>query len=299
MTPHLNRAVAACCGLLLLAGCSTYSQKEFGRYGTSDVRARPVESSISTRTTGAVARRTSANSMFALNNSPFVREQLQFSRVRAARDATEDSIQALFRRQKISYPAAEVYLRVFKHERSLELWVRSVDKKRFELLRTYPVCALAGVLGPKRMRGDGQVPEGFYYIDLFNPNSQYHLSMRVDYPNDHDRAMSKGQNLGGDIFIHGGCRSDGCIAITDQAIRELYWVAVSARGMGQEHIPVHIFPARFENQKRMAKIRQSREVAPAVMESWKTLRPGYDYFLKKQQLPPIVVDDDGDYRIAD
>ena len=130
-----------------------------------------------------------------------------------------------------------MYVRVFKQERGLELWVRPVSGDRFALLRTYPICALAGVLGPKRIQGDRQVPEGFYTIDLFNPESSYHLSLRINYPNQRDRAASpRKHGLGGDIFIHGGCKSDGCIAINDQAIQELYWIAVIA-GLGPEGNP--------------------------------------------------------------
>ncbi|HEX6559116.1 MAG TPA: L,D-transpeptidase family protein [Longimicrobiales bacterium] len=275
MKPELFiRSSAAWCTFVLLAGCSTTAPQNFNGYGTANVKARPVVAS-------------------------FVREQLRFSRVREARDSTETAIQEMFREHNISYPASEVYLRVFKQERSLELWVRSTNNSRFQLLRTYPICALAGVLGPNRTQGDGQVPEGFYSIDLFNPSSAYHLSMRINYPNQHDRAVSKQQHsLGGDIFIHGGCMSDGCVAITDQAIRELYWIAVSARGMGQQSIPVHIFPARMDNVKRMQRITSSHARDKSVLELWQTLRPGYDYFQKKQQLPEIGVDDRGQYRIT-
>jgi murein L,D-transpeptidase YafK len=230
---------------------------------------------------------------------PFVREQLQFSRVRHARDVATSSIEDLFRRRGISYPASEMFIRVFKRERELELWVRSANRPRFELLRTYPVCALAGVLGPKRVEGDGQVPEGFYTIDLFNPASSYHLSLRIDYPNERDRAAAPEERaLGGQIFIHGGCKSDGCLAITDEAIRELYWLAVTIRGRGQERIPVHIFPARFDNAWRTGKVERVFRESPGLLEFWETLRPAYDYFEKTHQLPIVGVDLRGRYRTS-
>jgi hypothetical protein len=105
---------------------------------------------------------------------------------------------------------------------------------------------MAGELGPKRKQGDNQTPEGFYAISYFNPRSDFHLSLHIDYPNRRDRAAgADGVKLGGDIFIHGGCLSEGCLAITDEGIRELYWLAVEARSVGQRRIPVHIFPARL------------------------------------------------------
>ena len=145
-------------------------------------------------------------------------------------------------------PAAEAFIRIYKRERTLELWVRAEGSDRFELLNNYDICALAGELGPKRQQGDSQVPEGFYAIDFFNPESDYFLSLHVDYPNVRDRSMAQGDlNLGGDIYIHGGCNSDGCLAVTDEGIMELYWMAVEARSAGQQTIPVHIFPARLDD----------------------------------------------------
>jgi hypothetical protein len=179
--------------------------------------------------------------------SSFALGQLRNQRVLDARIATRHNIKRLFHERGIRYPAAEVFIRIFKRERSLELWVRPNEGERFELLKTYTICALAGELGPKRREGDNQVPEGFYAVDFFNPRSDYHLSLHVDYPNVRDRLEHPGASLGGDIFIHGGCNSAGCLALTDEGIMELYWVAVEARSVGQQRIPVHIFPARLED----------------------------------------------------
>ncbi|MEX2283148.1 MAG: L,D-transpeptidase family protein [Gemmatimonadota bacterium] len=229
--------------------------------------------------------------------TPFVRQQLRFDRVREAREASETVVEKMFRERNISYPAAEMYVRVFKSERVLELWVRPDNSTRFELLRTYPICALAGLLGPKKVQGDRQVPEGFYSIDLFNPESSYHLSLRINYPNQRDRAATTAKHrLGGDIFIHGGCKSDGCLAITDEAIQELYWVAVMARGLGQRNIPVHIFPARLDGG--VEKLKRTYHDGTSLVEFWETLKPGYDYFQKQRRLPEVGVDARGQYRIA-
>jgi murein L,D-transpeptidase YafK len=167
------------------------------------------------------------------------------------------------------------------------------------LLRTYPICALAGVLGPKRVQGDGRVPEGFYFIDLFNPASSYHLSLRIDYPNQRDRrAATQTRALGGDIFIHGGCKSDGCLAITDEAIQALLDRGDRAR-RGQEKIPVHIFPTRLDNETSMRKLERAYHGDRAVLEFWESLRPGYEFFQKTRQLPVIRVDARGRYVAGD
>lgn len=83
------------------------------------------------------------------------------------------------------------------------------------------MCMQSGTLGPKRMEGDYQMPEGFYYINEFKPYSNFHLALGINYPNASDKVLSDARRPGGDIYIHGGCVSTGCIAISDQPIEEL------------------------------------------------------------------------------
>jgi murein L,D-transpeptidase YafK len=229
--------------------------------------------------------------------SAFALEQLRHSRVLEARLATRHTIKRLFHDRGISYPAAEVFLRIFKRERSLELWVRPADAERFELLKTYGICAMAGELGPKRRQGDNQTPEGFYAISYFNPRSDFHLSLHLDYPNRRDRATAaEGVKLGGDIFIHGGCLSEGCLAITDEGIRELYWLAVEARAVGQNRIPVHIFPARL-GQADLELLQQAFSTRPELGRFWATLKNGYDFFEEHRRIPAIGVNEHGEYTV--
>ncbi|WP_232455151.1 L,D-transpeptidase family protein [Oceanisphaera avium] len=106
-----------------------------------------------------------------------------------------------FMRANVSYPPKEVVLLATKEEKALELWARSEGE--FKFIRSYPISKASGVSGPKLKEGDRQVPEGMYRITHLNPNSQFHLSMRLDYPNSYDlmRAAKEGRrNLGG-IFI--------------------------------------------------------------------------------------------------
>lgn len=229
--------------------------------------------------------------------SGFALAQLRHERVLDARIETRFRIKQLFHERGIRYPAAEVFLRIFKRERSLELWVRSDRGDEFTLLKTYAICALAGELGPKRQQGDAQVPEGFYQIDFFNPVSDYHLSLHLDYPNRYDR-MSGGPdvNLGGDIFIHGGCNSEGCLALTDDGIKELYWIAVEARAVGQERIPVHIFPARLQEDD-LQLMKNAFADRPGIGEFWDSLKPVYDYFEEHRRLPVVTVDASGAYNV--
>lgn len=144
----------------------------------------------------------------------------------------------------VDYPPAAVALVGLKSERRLEVYAGpAADDLRF--IRMYPVLAASGTLGPKLVEGDGQVPEGLYRISALNPNSRYHLSMQIDYPNGLDRWLAwldGRRRLGGDIFIHGGTRSVGCLAVGDRAAEDLF--VLLARS-GSEEVPVIISPVDF------------------------------------------------------
>ncbi len=131
----------------------------------------------------------------------------------------------------VSYPPNELALLGFKEERCLEVWASRDDV--WQYVKHYPILGLSGGLGPKLQEGDGQVPEGLYRVEALNPNSRFHLSIRLDYPNAFDRehAMREGRlEPGGDIYIHGGTDSVGCLAVGDPAIEELF-VIVAETGM--------------------------------------------------------------------
>lgn len=161
-----------------------------------------------------------------------------------------------FRRAGVAYPPREVVLAAFKAERVLELWAR--DDGEFRLIREYPVLAASGTAGPKLRQGDKQVPEGIYRIEGLNPNSHYHLSMKLNYPNEFDgyHAEQDGRdNPGSDIFIHGKDVSVGCLAIGDAAIEELFVLVAQT---GHDHVSVVIAP----HDPRLVPLRADREWLP-------------------------------------
>jgi hypothetical protein len=177
----------------------------------------------------------------------------------------------------------------------MEVWVKNDIKDPFQLFKTYKICALAGTLGPKRMAGDFQVPEGFYYINEFNPKSNYYLSLGLNYPNVSDRILSDSVQPGGDIYIHGSCVTVGCIPITDGQIDELYILAAQAKSAGQDFIPVHIFPIRY-NVKKSADYLAKLEKDDASLKQFALrLEDAFDYFEKYRQLPVIMTNERGDY----
>lgn len=140
----------------------------------------------------------------------------------------------------VGYPPREVTLMAFKREKKLELWAR--DAAEYRLIRTYDILAASGSAGPKLRQGDRQVPEGIYQIVGLNPNSNFHLSMRLNYPNAYDlyHAEREGRrDPGSDIFIHGRAVSAGCLAMGDEAIEQLF--VLTAR-VGKENVKVVIAP---------------------------------------------------------
>jgi murein L,D-transpeptidase YafK len=207
----------------------------------------------------------------------------------------EDSLKKQFEKQKLVYPPQAMYLRSFKYDRQLEVWVKSSNKEQYKLFKTYKVCQQSGSTGPKRAEGDYQVPEGFYYINEFNPNSMYHLALGLNYPNASDRILADHSRPGSAIYIHGNCVSTGCIPITDAPIEELYFLASSVRNQGTEFIPVHVFPIKYN----VAKSKEYLEVAMKDNEPLKlfnkNIKEVFDYFELKKELPIIMVNKKGEY----
>ena len=214
-------------------------------------------------------------------------------RVVAARKSAGQSVTQLFADKGLSYPPHRLFFRVFKAGGELEVWAQPEERAGYMHIKTYPVCARSGVLGPKRRQGDGQVPEGFYRLDRFNPYSSYHLSMRVNYPNASDRILGRGKALGGDIYIHGDCVTIGCLPMTDRGIDELYLMALDTRDGGHP-VDVHIFPDRMDDAG-WARLRNIAGENTKLLAFWKNLREGYRWFEVHAKPPRVRVTPKGAY----
>ncbi len=149
-----------------------------------------------------------------------------------------------FQQAGVAYPPSRTALVALKEERKLELWAAN-EGEPLRFIREYDVLAASGRLGPKLREGDRQVPEGVYCIVLLNPNSHYHLSLRVSYPNDFDLAQAAREGRtepGTDIMIHGGARSRGCLAVGDEGAEDLFVVAALTE---TREVPLVISPVDF------------------------------------------------------
>ena len=211
----------------------------------------------------------------------------------------QDTLMKQFKNKGLVWPAKFIYIRSFKYDSQLEVWVKNERNQPYKLFKTYKICALAGTLGPKRMEGDYQVPEGFYHINELNPNSQYHLSLGLNYPNMSDRMLSDSTQPGGDIYIHGSCVTTGCIPVTNQQIEELYILAAYAKNQGQDFIPVHIFPVDFKNTKSEDYLKKYLETFSEYSPFESKMKNAYYFFEKYKQLPTILINEKGEYLIDD
>ena len=149
---------------------------------------------------------------------------------------------------KVAYPPRRVTLVGLKLERTIQVWV-SGDDGKWTHLRDYPILGMSGVLGPKLKEGDMQVPEGLYRVESLNPNSLYHLALRVNYPNSHDRLRGKQDGrpaLGSDIMIHGKTCSIGCLAMGDEAAEDLFVLAAET---GIDNVSIILAPVDFRTRE--------------------------------------------------
>ena len=180
-----------------------------------------------------------------------------------------------------------VFIRIFKKESTLEVWIRS--ETEYEHLKDYNICAYSGDLGPKLKEGDKQSPEGFYKVKKYqlNPNSKFHLSFNLGYPNKYDRAHER---TGTFLMVHGNCVSIGCYAMTNAKIEEIYDLVESALDKGQKYVQVHAYPFRM-TEENMALYSENE-----WYDFWMNLKEGYDYF-EAEHLPPLVKVENKSYSI--
>lgn len=227
----------------------------------------------------------------------FIDYQRSIPKITDVMNRRQDTLMSQFKEKGLEWPAKYVYIRSFKYDSQLEVWVKSTAAASYKLFKTYKVCALAGTLGPKRMQGDYQVPEGMYRINEFNPNSQYHLSLGLNYPNASDRILSDSLHPGGDIYIHGSCVTTGCIPINNNQIEDLYLLTAYARNQGQDFIPVHIFPVNYNNPRSVEYLKKHLQTFTEYASLANTMKNVFYYFERYRQVPPEIINSKGEYVI--
>jgi murein L,D-transpeptidase YafK len=176
---------------------------------------------------------------------------------------------------------APILLRIFKQENTLEVWKQD-HTKRYALLNSYEICKWSGKVGPKLKEGDRQAPEGFYHVTpaLMNPNSSYHLSFNMGFPNKYDRANDR---TGSYLMIHGACSSAGCYSMTDEYVEEIYALAREAFKGGQKAFQIQAYPFRMTPENL------AKNTGDNDFEFWKMLKEGNDHFEVTRKQPKVNV----------
>jgi len=224
----------------------------------------------------------------------FLSEQTKFERVRKAIQDKKALLETTLNKHQISINELNILLIAYKNTDTLEIYAKNKAQSSYEKVFSYRICARSGNLGPKRQEGDGQVPEGFYYVSRFNPTSNFYLSLGINYPNHADKIKSNAKNLGGDIFIHGACVTIGCLPMTDDIIQEIYLLAVYAKNSGQTQIPVYIFPFPMTTQN--IKTAETLYRTNTSLETfWNNLKIGYDKFAQDKKALSVKIAPNGDY----
>lgn len=182
-------------------------------------------------------------------------------------------------REKGLEEGAPMFIRVFKAEAELEIWLHKGE--RYEHFATYPICYFSGRLGPKLREGDRQAPEGFYSVNgaqLYR-HGRWPRSFDIGFPNALDRANKR---TGSAILVHGGCSSIGCFAMTNALMEEIFSLAERAIDNGQASVPVHVFPFRMTDENMAAQ----RDHPWSFF--WSNLKEAYDVFEREQRPPQVA-----------
>jgi murein L,D-transpeptidase YafK len=178
---------------------------------------------------------------------------------------------------------SQIFVRIFKEESELEIWKQKRNGD-FALLKTYDICKWSGELGPKRLEGDRQAPEGFYTVTpgQMNPKSSYYLSFNMGYPNAFDRSLGR---TGSNLMVHGACSSAGCYSMTDEDAGEIFALARDSFRGGQVAFQIQAFPFRMTPQNL------ARHHDDPNMDFWRMLKVGYDSFELTRRPPRVDVCD--------
>ncbi len=229
-------------------------------------------------------------------SSSFKEQQMCCTRIKEAYGAKEKLVVKTLTEHAISRDSLRIYMRAFKAEKKIELWGKNVCDSTYRLIKEFNICEISGDIGPKRCSKDYQVPEGFYHISEMNPYSKYLLSMKINYPNASDSIRGRRGRLGNLIFIHGGCESSGCIAMTDERIKELFVYCIEAYNSGQQEIEMTIFPTQLTDAN-YARISKGYSKNKDFTSLWTDLKKSYDLFNLTHNPPTVTFLSDGTHEV--
>lgn len=219
--------------------------------------------------------------------NPAQLRQLRFSRVKSAYQNCKQFWTELLLKNDFVLDNFELIFLILKKERKLQVYC-AYPQHDFKLITEFAILGLSGNLGPKRREGDLQTPEGFYEITHYNPESNFHLSMKINYPNLADNILSDANYPGTEIYIHGQEQSTGCFALGNESIEKLYVLSILSKNYQEINpIPVYIFPCQFNKKQDFTNTQYT--------DLWQNLSEGYYLFKEKRRALRFSVNKSGTY----
>lgn len=188
--------------------------------------------------------------------------------------AVEQRLKERFVSAGIPYPPAELAYVAFKDTALLEVYSRGTEASAWKRVLSYPILGMSGTQGPKLRQGDMQVPEGLYQAEFLNPNSRFHLSIKLNYPNAFDLAQANAEgrtDVGSDIMIHGTAASIGCLAMGNQVAEDLFILAALS---GKERVSIVVAPTDF----RRTEVRAAPGSPPWLTELYRNIKAALSQF---------------------
>lgn len=228
-----------------------------------------------------------------VKNLAFKTCQLKNQKVKDAYDTKWNMLKAEMKGSKINADEFDIYIRALKADKVVEVWMRNKSEVKYHLFKTYAICSNG--LESNNSDVENQMPEGFYQIELFNPKSNYYLSMQINYPNNSDIMLNKKDNAYDEIMLNGDCATINGLSMTNDAIKELYVLCLEVRNRNKP-IYIDIYPTKLSDENfKMLEANHSK----SQLSFWKTLKPMYDYFEENKLLPGISLDKKGHYVLSD
>ncbi|HPQ09478.1 MAG TPA: hypothetical protein PK995_09660 [Bacteroidia bacterium] len=220
----------------------------------------------------------------------FKQTQLNYPVVKSIYDKHWKTLVDSMKIKKISPDSFNIYFRVLKYEKILEVWIKNSGEPKYQLFKTFYLCATSGNLGPKKYNKDGQIPEGFYEITNFNPKDKYkYLALKINFPNAVDRAIAE-EPITTNVFIHGTCETTCDIVLDKEDMEQLYILCVEAKNR-KESLYIDIFPCHFikENEEMLLNFPKRN------IRFWSNIKDAYLYFEEHHWLPRINTNNKGQY----
>lgn len=225
-------------------------------------------------------------------NQTFIENQKKYQQVAEAIHDKQSTVEVILSANNLAIDNFELYIRIFKKERQLELWGKSIKEKKWQLLNIYNLCIQVPNLGPRLNKID-ELPEGIYYVENFEPQSGLYLAIKINYPNTIDNYYIKNNTSMPSVHICGQCFSSGNFGVGESNIKEIYLFTIYATSNGQSRIPVHIFPCRMNETNYNLLIQNEKKYE----NFWKGLSAIYSFFENNKIIPDIILNSDGTYGI--